>query len=228
MCGRYTRKYTWREVRAFLDIRFPERLELTPSYNVAPTQAAPIVRGSERGREMVMARWGLVPGWADDPKIGTRMINARAETVDSKPAFRSAFRRRRCVVPITGFYEWQARETGPKQPFYTTRADDRIMCLAGLWETWDKGEGPLETYTVITTSANGLLAPIHARMPVVLEPESVGAWLGDDEAGDLSALLRPAADGVLQTVPVSTRVGNVANDSESLTEPIDGDGGLFS
>jgi len=227
MCGRYTRRYTWREVREFLDLQFPERLDLRPSFNVAPTQTAPIVRTGGHGREMAMAAWGLVPHWADDPGIGARMINARAETVASKPAFRDAFKRRRCVVPISGFYEWQARDKGPKQPYYTTRADDRIMCLAGLWERWDKGGAPLETYTIITTDANELLGPIHPRMPVVLEREDVDRWLADDGGGAPADLLRPAAPGVLETVPVSTRVGRVANNDASLIEPLAGGSGLF-
>ncbi|MEZ6243381.1 MAG: SOS response-associated peptidase [Phycisphaerales bacterium] len=229
MCGRYTRKYTWREVRAFLDLKFPEHLDLEPSFNVAPTHTAPIVREGGRGREMAMATWGLVPHWADDPKVGARMINARAETVASKPAYRDAFKKRRCVVPISGFYEWQARDKGPKQPYYTTRADGEIMCLAGLWERWDKGGEPLETYTIITAEANALLQPIHPRMPAVLEREQVNDWLRNGaDAAVLAGFLRPAAAGILEAHLVSTRVGNVANDDAALIEPKRGaSGALF-
>lgn len=231
MCGRYTRRYTWRQVREFLDLRFPERMELEASYNVAPTQRAPIVRARPEGRELAMAVWGLVPSWAEDAKIGARMVNARAETVASKPAFRGAYKHRRCVVPISGFYEWQAREKGAKRPYYVTRADDQIMCLAGLWERWEKGEEALETYTIVTTDANELLAPIHNRMPVVLEPERVGVWLGErGDEEELASLLRPAPAGVLQAREVSTRVGNVANNDPSLIEAVEdgpGEGMLF-
>ena len=222
MCGRYTRHYTWEEVRDFLDLRFPDVTGLRAAYNVAPTRRAPIVRLSEHGRALEMAVWGLVPHWASDPSIGSRLINARAETIAEKPSFREAFKRRRCVVPVSGFYEWA--RTGRREPHHITRADGAIMCLAGLWERWSKGDQPLETFTIVTTEANAQIAGIHPRMPVVIEPEDVAAWL--DEGGTPEArldLLRPAADGVLVMHEVSRRVGSVANDDASLIEPVQKD-----
>lgn len=220
MCGRFTHLYSWRELHRLLDIhREPPVEQLRLSYNVAPTQRVPILRTAAAGdREVVFAKWGLVPSWADDPKIGSRMINARSETIAKSPAFRSAFKARRCVVPASGFYEWQAAAVGArKQPWYIFRADGDPLLFAGLWEGWDKGEAPLDTFTIATCGPNSFMAPMHDRMPVVLEPESVAAWL--DPASSPSALaelMRPAADGELECHPVGQRVGNVANNDAEL------------
>ena len=147
-------------------------------FNIAPTQAAPIVRADAGGgRELAMMRWGLVPGWAKDLKVGTRMINARAEGVDSKPAFREAFKARRCIVPASGFYEWQG-EPGRKQPYAITVPGQRLFALAGLWESWRPANGaPVETFTIVTTDANAQVARIHDRMPVILPMDAVDTWL---------------------------------------------------
>lgn len=230
MCGRYTRFYTWRQLRDLLDLQYPAQLELAPSYNVAPTQLAPIVRVGERGLEAAVARWGLVPSWAKDAKIGARMINARAETVAEKPAFRAAFKRRRCVVPASGFYEWKRADDGSKRPHHFRRADGEILCLAGLWEFWESAESGevLESFAVIVTEANQTVAPIHDRMPVVLEPEDVPAWLSPEtEPDNAKALLRPAAEGVLEVREVSTRVNSPRNDEPSLIEPAEEQGALW-
>ncbi|MFI4897593.1 MAG: SOS response-associated peptidase [Phycisphaerales bacterium JB059] len=227
MCGRYTRHYTWEQVRDFLDLRFPDELGLREAYNVAPTHRAPIVRLRGKDREMSLAAWGLVPAWATDPGVGVKMFNARSETVAEKPAYREAYRKRRCVVPVSGFYEWPKR-SHPKTPHYFSRADEQIMCLAGLWERWDRGEGALETFTVITTDANETVSPIHPRMPVVLEPDAIGVWLGAGGAPDEArALLRPAAPGVIQSWPVASFVGDVRRDGPELIEPQQPDRGLF-
>jgi putative SOS response-associated peptidase YedK len=227
MCGRYTRHYTWEQVREFLDLRFPDELGLRETYNVAPTHRAPIVRLRGADRELELATWGLVPPWADDPAVGVKMFNARAETVAEKPAYREAYRRRRCVVPVSGFFEWP-KGSHLNQPHYFTRADEEIMCLAGLWERWDKGEGELETFTVITTEANETVSPIHPRMPVVLEPGEIGRWLGASERDDdPHALLRPAAAGVIQSWPVAPGVGDVRRDGPELITPKRPDLGLF-
>lgn len=226
MCGRYTRRYTRKEVQRFLAFRFPGQVEappLEPSYNVAPTQLSPIARRSPEtgGVEIAMARWGLIPSWADDPKIGNRLINARADGVADKPAFRSAFRTRRCLVPISGFYEWQAvKGSKAKQPWYIHRADDEITCVAGLWERWDKGDEPVDSFAIVTTDANELVRPIHDRMPVVLEPEDFDTWLDPNTPPEaLRALLRPAADGVLTAHRVSTRVNTPKENDPALIEP---------
>lgn len=221
MCGRFTRKYTWQQIHDFLNLRPPARRsdggqpDLGASFNVAPTQSAPIVRAATR--DVALARWGLVPAWAKDESIGSRLINARAETLAEKPAFRSAFKSCRCIVPISGFYEWQSVEgSRTKQPWYFTRADGEIMLLAGLHE--QKGE--LETFTIITTEANDFSRRFHDRMPAILEREEVDAWLSA-ETPDPAALLHPARDGILTAHPVSTRINTPRHDDEQLIQPVE-------
>ena len=229
MCGRYALT-TSADVLAQL-FRAAINFELRHRYNIAPTQVAPVARaggGEKREREVAGLQWGLVPSWAKDPSIGSRMINARCETAAQKPSFRSAFKRRRCLVPASGFYEWKKLEPGrkssAKQPFYIYRADEQPLVMAGLWESWkDPGSGtPLETYSILTTGANDQLRDLHDRMPVILEPEQFDAWLDpeQDDAGSLQSLLRPAADGVLTMHPVSPRVNSPKHDEPSLLEPI--------
>jgi putative SOS response-associated peptidase YedK len=169
-------------------------------------------------------RWGLVPYWAKDMKIGFSTINAQAETVDTKSAFRSAFERRRCLVPVENFYEWQ--KTGPKdkQPYAIALADRGIMALAGLWENWKSPAGEwVRSFTIITTMPNELCAPIHNRMPVILPPETWPAWLGEEAAvaAQLKALLAPYPADRMTCWPVDKRVGNVRNNDPSLIEPIE-------
>ncbi len=212
-----------------------------PRYNVAPSQPIAAVRAKIGGpnREAVLLRWGLIPSWAKDPSIGSRMINARAESAADKPSFRAAFRRRRCLIPADGFYEWQKRN-GAKQPFYIAPADGAPFAFAGLWEHWEgMGDGlvdapPVETCTIVTTDANERLAPIHDRMPVILEPSDYSLWL-DPGVGDrpiLEALLRPCPANSLDAWPVSTHVNSPAHDDPACIEPLtDGPGdpqrGLF-
>ncbi len=226
MCGRYTRHYTWAQVREFLAIVFELAPEMPPSYNVAPTHVVPVCRLNADGqRELAPVKWGFVPSWAKDAKIGSSLINARAETAAEKPAFRSAFKSRRCVVPVSGFYEWKKLDGKTKQPMYITRADGAIMLLAGLWERWigEQGEPPVETMTILTTAPNTFMAGIHDRMPVLLEPEAVQAWLGPGvDGGGHAQLLGPAPDGVLIAQAVSTRVNSVRNNDPSLCDPLFG------
>jgi putative SOS response-associated peptidase YedK len=176
-------------------------------------------------------QWGLIPSWAKDPSIGSRMINARGETAAEKPSFRSAFKRRRCLVPASGFYEWKKLNEvkgkggrAAKQPFYIYRADEQPLVMAGLWESWNDPEigKPLVTYSILTTDANAQLRELHDRMPVILEPEHFDAWLDpeQEDAASLQSLLKPAAAGVLAMHPVSTRVNSPKNDEASLLEPI--------
>jgi len=165
-------------------------------FNIAPTQEAPVVRVDAGGeRELAMLRWGLVPSWAKDIAVGTKMINARAEGVAEKPAFREALRKRRCIVPATGFFEWQG-PPGRKQPFAITVPGAPLIGFAGLWESWRAAAGePVQTFTIVTTDANEAIAPIHDRMPVILTPDDAEAWLSGslDEA---RALLKPFAGPV--------------------------------
>lgn len=193
---------------------------VAPSWNVAPSQQAMTVRRHpETGdRHLELGTWGLVPHWTKDLKASRKPINARAETVATSPMFRDAFHRRRCIVPADAFYEWQAREGAPKQPYAIARQDGQMLAFAGLWEGWcGPAREVLRTFTIIVTAANEDLAPIHDRMPVILEERDWPAWLGDAE-GDPSRMLRPAAAGVLRIWPVSTWVNKPANNGPELLE----------
>lgn len=241
MCGRFTHKFTWKELHDLLARgRWPERLSLAelpePNFNVAPTQSAPIIRavagagGKVTGIEVVALRWGLAPHWAESPDRGP--INARAETAATNAMFRAAFNARRCLVPTSGFYEWQRPPGGakaPKRPFYITRADGRPLLMAGLWERWGPKDSCTETFAILTTAANEFMSGVHDRMPVVIEPEDAPTWLDpslpgkdDPDAGRtaLTALLRPAAAGVLQMHEVSTSVNNPRSTGEKLLNPL--------
>lgn len=219
MCGRFTQAYSWAEVHAFLRLLgLPQNLR--PRYNIAPTQEAGVVRLGAEGHTLDALRWGLVPAWAKDLAIGSKLINARGETVAEKPSFRAAFRARRCIVPTDGFYEWRGT-AGRKQPCRIVGADRKPFAFAGLWESWPHGPyGPIESFTIITTQANARLRPIHARMPVILDPADFDAWLDPAlSANDALSLLRPAPDEAVDAYPVSTRVNNVRNDDEACIEP---------
>ena len=181
------------------------------------------MRVQDGGRKLGFMRWGLVPSWAKDMTIGQRMINARAETVAEKPSFRGAFKRRRCLIPADGFYEWQARGKGPKQPYRIGRQDGAPFAFAGLWEAWRGGEGDeLLTCTIITTEANRTLREIHPRMPVILDERDHAAWLDTtaDDGKSLRPMLAPAAEELLFAYPVSMRVNNVRNDDADCIAPL--------
>jgi putative SOS response-associated peptidase YedK len=220
MCGRYFQQRGPAAVARYFETVNPVP-NLAPSWNRAPTQDALAVRRHpETGaRHLDPLRWGLVPRWAKDPAIGGRMINARAESLAEKPAFRDAFARRRCIVAADGFYEWRA-EGKAKQAFAVAMADGAPMPLAGLWEGWRAPDGTiLRSCTIVTTEANAKLAPIHQRMPVILPREAWPLWLGEEEAaapGDLLALLRPLPGELLAAWPVSSRVNRVAVDDAGL------------
>jgi putative SOS response-associated peptidase YedK len=186
-------------------------------YNIAPTQYVAAVRDRGEDREMVMLRWGLVPSWAKDPAIGNRMINARAETVADKPAYRSAYRHRRCVVLADGFYEWR-KEGEAKTPYFISLASGGPFGLAGLWENWtDRESGDsLQSATIITTEANDFMRPLHHRMPMVVEPARADAWLAGAEDMLESATIECPG---LQAWPVERRVNNARNEGPSLIEP---------
>jgi putative SOS response-associated peptidase YedK len=194
-----------------------------PSYNIAPSRAVAAVRiapEGRAGRELVLLRWGLVPSWAKDPAIGNRMINARAETAPEKPAFRSAFRRRRCLVPADGFYEW--REAGArKQPYFVRMADGKPFAFAGLWERWEGPAGEVVSCALLTTGPNDLLAPIHDRMPVILSSADYGPWLDPENqaAATLLPLLRPFPPDAMVAFPVRTLVNSPAADDPRCIEP---------
>lgn len=219
MCGRMIQMTPLEVLRQIFG--FTGAPNLRPRYNLAPTQDAAVIRDAGRGREIALLRWGLVPSWAKDASGAAKLINARSETAADKPSFRSAFAQRRCLVPVDGFYEWQAAGEGRrKQPFVIRRPDHAPFALAGLWERWQGPEGVLETFTVLTTAANRTLSALHERMPVVLAPGDWSLWL--DPAAPppvVTDLLRPAPDDALAMSPVSQRVGVVANDDPALLEP---------
>lgn len=216
MCGRY-----------FLDT-LPELLVeqfrvhkypvYSASYNIAPTQPTLILRRHGDEDEWAWVRWGLVPHWAKDISIAAKMINARGETVADKPAFRGAFRYRRCIVPASGFYEWQAR-AGGKQPFAIVPTDTPAFGFAGLWEHWTAPDGSvLETSAVVTTAANALMAPIHDRMPVILAPADYQTWMQASPA-EAGALIRPYPAERMRAFAVARAVGSVRNNSPELIVP---------
>lgn len=213
MCGRFA-FYSPSEAAVAL-FGVSTSIEVEPRYNIAPTQYVAAIRdGDDKERELVMLRWGLVPFWAKDPSIGNRMINARAETVAEKPAYRAAFRHRRCVVLADGFYEW-SRDGDVKTPYFISLASGQPFALAGLWESWtDKESGEsVQTSTLITTAANDFMTPLHHRMPVILEANTAGEWLaGSNDLLDDVAGITPA----LQAWPVDRRVNNARNEGEEL------------
>jgi len=219
MCGRFTLRARPQAVaEAFELLELPD---LSPRYNIAPTQTVATVRfdPAQGGRVLTRQRWGLVPSWADDPAIGNRMINARAETVATKPAFRKAFSTRRCLVVADGFYEWQKTPEG-KQPYFMARPDNAPFAFAGLWECW--GPERMETCTIITTSANESMRPLHDRMPVILSPTDYATWLNPHthDRQQLESLLRPAANDLLIAAPVRTLVNSPKNDVPECAEPV--------
>jgi putative SOS response-associated peptidase YedK len=177
-------------------------------------------------RECVALRWGLVPSWADDPAVGNRLINARAETVASKPSFRAAFRQRRCLVPADGFYEWQ-KQAGKKQPFYIHLRGGGPFAFAGLWERWQGADEPIESFTIVTTEANELVRSLHERMPVILPREAYKHWLDPAYAKleELQALLRPYPAEEMAAFPVSTRVNSPRVDDAACIVPVTGTSG---
>ncbi|MFE8032843.1 SOS response-associated peptidase [Thiohalocapsa marina] len=202
----------------------------SPRYNVAPTQSVLAIRAEPAGvtrRELVQLRWGLVPAWSKGPDPRYSMINARAESVAEKPAYRNSFRQRRCLIPADGFYEWQTRADG-KQPFLIRRADEAPFAMAGLWEQWqgDDGQEPggrvIDSCTIIVTDANALLAPIHDRMPVILDPADYALWLdpGMQDRQRLQALLQPVDPTGWIAYPVSRAVNSPANDDPRLLDPV--------
>jgi len=233
MCGRFLNKLPAAEIARIFGTRkpvpnYPER------FNIAPTDPVLTVRFNPETKERSLdaLRWGLMPHWAKDLKDGSRMINARAETVATLPAFRDAFKARRCIIPASGFYEWQKTDAG-KQPYAIVPDLDPLFAFAGLWENWrvkgaaDSAEW-IRTCAIITGEPNDLVAPIHNRMPVILPREAWSAWLGEEPASgdDLKALLKPYPAECMRAYPVSTRVNSVKNDDAELIEPMMASGGV--
>ncbi len=225
MCGRFTLGRSPREVAETFELE--ETPELAPRFNIAPGQAIATI-GADAGsaRRLVLRRWGLVPHWSEGPGAGVRLINARSETAATRPAFREAFRRRRCLVPADGFYEWSAPrergDAGPRQPFHIGLPGGALFAIAGLWERWDGPDGRrLESCTLLTTAANARIAEIHDRMPAILLPADCAAWLDPErrEPTQLEPLLQPLAPEAMELRPVSPRVNDVRCDDADLLAP---------
>ena len=214
MCGRFTSLLSPELLGSVFGVKTP--LQLTPRYNIAPTQRVPVVREVVKGeRSLEELSWGLVPSWAKDRHIGQKMINARSETVHEKPSFRHALRQRRCIVPASGFFEWSHAD-GSKQPWYITLKDNAPMGFAGLWESWrSPGGDALETFCILTTAANSFMATIHERMPVILSPADYSIWLSLDHniMDNISRLFQPCPADSLAAVKVSTYVNSPSHSS---------------
>ena len=231
MCGRYVSTSQPDEIARYFGAEMSEALveEAPPAnYNVAPTAQVFVVLETGEARRLETARWGLVPSWAKDVSIGAKMINARAETLATKSAFKRAFQRKRCIVPADGFYEWQVIPgQKKKQPMFIHRADGDRFAFAGLWELWRNpaapDDPPLRTCTIITGQPNEAVAPIHDRMPVMLPPDAWSTWLDHDnhDLDMLGRLLVPAPASIIAVHPVSTAVNNVRNREPSLVDPVD-------
>jgi putative SOS response-associated peptidase YedK len=232
MCGRYTLTSPGEVVAEVFEL--VDVPPVLPRYNLAPTQEAPVVRVAAPGapRTLDLLRWGLVPYWASDPGIGSRMINARAESVADRPAYRESFQRRRCLVPADGFYEWKKLPAKGKgkvasknsQPYLIRRQDRRPFAFAGLWSSW-RGPGadrPLETFTILTTDPNDLLRPLHDRMPAILDRRDFAAWLdpANRDAARLRSLLAPISTAGWEAVPVSRAVNSPDHDEPDCIEPV--------
>jgi putative SOS response-associated peptidase YedK len=218
MCGRYAQRTDPKKLAK--EFKVAEAPAVEPRYNIAPTQEVLAVNETGDGREMRFFRWGLVPSWAKDTSMGARLINARCETVAEKPAFRQAFKQRRCIIPADGFYEWQ-RTAGRKQPFFFRMRDERPFSFAGLWERWE-GEGGevINSCAILTTEANEVLRPVHDRMPVILHPDDYELWLGADarELELVKEVLRPYPAEEMIGYPVSSSVNSPRNQGVELVE----------
>jgi putative SOS response-associated peptidase YedK len=219
MCGRYVITSPPAAIRALFG--YPEQPNFPPRYNVAPTQPIPIVRLNESRRQFALVRWGLIPAWVKDPKGFSLLINARAESALDKPAFRNAMRRRRCLIPADGFYEWR-ESGGGKQAYFVRRRDRAPYAFAGLYETWTGPNGEeLDTAAIVTTNANRALSVIHDRMPVILPEQAFDLWLdcAKVDAETATALLVPARNDLLEAYQVSPAVNRVANNTAALIAP---------
>jgi len=219
MCGRYaitTAPEAIRQLFAYL-----EQPNFPPRYNVAPTQPVPIVRMVEGKRQLALVRWGLIPAWVKDPRAFSLVINARGESVLDKPAFRNAMKRRRCLFPADGFYEWK-RNGERKQPYFVRLKSGQPMAFAGLWESWMGPNGEqMETAAIVTTTASRSIAYIHDRMPVIVPPDAFDFWLDPHVDGEMAtAVVQPAKDALIEAYEVSSAVNRTANDSPLLVEPL--------
>jgi putative SOS response-associated peptidase YedK len=227
MCGRYTLHKKTKEIAKRFDAKESVK-DIRENYNVAPGQIMPVITENDEGRTLELMKWGLVPFWAKDPNIGYKMINARAESVFEKPAWRNVIKNKRCIIPADGFYEWDKildnAKKVQKQPYYIHPKQTNLFGFAGVWETWKDVEGlEWKTYSIITTEANKEMSAVHDRMPVILHQEDESSWLShsyDGDRGAIEALLRPYEDGGLEMFEVSRDVNVTKNNDERLVYPL--------
>lgn len=222
MCGRFLLANPNDAIYDLFDVN--DLPELKPRYNLAPTQTVPAIRiqPGDEAISLCHLRWGLIPSWAKDAKIGSRMINARSETAASKPSFRTAFKRRRCLIPADGYYEWAKQAGGPKQPYLIHLPERQPFAMAGLWERWiDRNEEPIESFTILTTDANESVEALHNRMPVIMPRENFIEWLDPSvlDSKRVESLLTYSPQ--LEAFPVGAQVNNVRNDDPSCIEPVE-------
>ena len=225
MCGRFARYSLSRELERYFNAQ-PAAFDMPASFNVAPTQEIPVIIQQEDSRHFKKRHWGLVPFWAKEISIGSKMINARVETLTSKPAFKAAFKHRRCLIPADGFYEWQGK-AGAKQPYFICLPSGEPLAFAGLWEVWENKNAPSEAHpykscTIITTEASDSVKDVHNRMPLILKPEAYEEWLdpGNKEPAKIEELLRTKYVKELMRYPVSKMVNRVENNSKECMEPV--------
>lgn len=221
MCGRFVLKDNIKTLSKNFDFDQDDDVLFEPKYNITPGQNVPIII-KEETRKCAIMRWGLVPSWSNDPLIGFQMINARSETVAQKPSFKNSLRKRRCIVPSNGFYEWKKLDNKTKTPYYIKMKNNKPFGFAGLWDTWNKDGANLTTFTIITTSPNELIKPIHDRMPVILKKEDEDLWLNPDiqNSDKILHLLKPFSSDDMETYEISTYVNNPRNEGEKCIVPV--------
>lgn len=220
MCGRFAITLPTDAMAQLFAAKPANDLPQVPNYNVCPTTQVHVVAGGETGRRLVSMRWGFLPHWYKSPTDGPLLINARAETIAEKPAFRSACRERRCLIPADGFYEWKKDAEGNRLPWYIRPSEGEIMAFAAIWQSWDKGDAPMDTCAVVTTGANESIGQIHHRMPVVVEQKDWGLWLGEEGKG-AALLMKPAPDEALSFHRVSRAVNSNRASGPELIEPFE-------
>lgn len=221
MCGRFVLKDNIKTLSKNFDFDQDDDVLFEPKYNISPGQNVPIII-KEETRKCAIMRWGLVPSWSNDPLIGFQMINARSETVAQKPSFKNSLRKRRCIVPSNGFYEWKKLDNKTKTPYHIKMKNNKPFGFAGLWDTWNIDGGNLATFTIITTSPNELIKPIHDRMPVILKKEDEDLWLNPDiqNSDEVLHLLKPFSSDDMETYEISTYVNNPRNEGEKCIVPV--------
>jgi putative SOS response-associated peptidase YedK len=224
MCGRYRLSRRKQIIEEHFD-SVSDAEDWSPRYNIAPTQPIPVIRQKPKGptRELSLMRWGLIPSWAKDASVAAKMINTRAETAATKPAFRDALKYRRCLIPADGFYEW-LRTGKVKQPYCFEINEGQLFAFAGLWDRWKDPSGNwMKTCSILTTTPNAVTAPVHDRMPVILDPDAYDLWLdpGMTDVATESEVLKPCDARLMRCYPLSTRINHVANDDEECSAPVE-------